>query len=206
MGNILPPGRVYADNKEALWLNQLRDYCMSLSPVAGPGVLIDHTTRGTSFRIPPKGPSEGGSRVKQFVLKRVKGDYLECLPYTTGLPVPSSDEENPTFVKVMKPPELQKSLFNGNTYENWLYDVIDVTPSGESFVFEGIRRHATNGKKKEIQQVVPHYRLDWALYAVDNVDGLTGEITWIDLNVDGRAFSNTLFRVPEDGTFGAPDE
>jgi len=134
----------------------------------------------------------------------VHGDFLKCLPYETGLPIPGDDYDVTKIVLVAKPPELQASLFHTKTIDGWLYDVFDVTPPGDDLVWKGIRRHATNGIKKEIQQIIPKYRIDWLIYGIDSVDGLVG-IEWIDLNVDGRAFAKTLERVEEDGTFGMPE-
>lgn len=206
MARMRPPNRVSGSSPQANWLNQLLEYCVSLSPQPSPGMLTDHTVRGVSRRARAQAVTAGtdGSRTKQFLLKEVKGDYLKCLPYETGLAIPGDDYDPEDIVLIGKPPELQKSLFHGQTVDGWLYDVLDVTPPGGTLVWEGIRRHATNGLKKEIQQVIPKYRIDWLIYATDNVDGLTG-IEWLDINVDGRAFAKTLERVDEDGIFGAPD-
>ncbi len=216
MARNYPPGRVSGSSPEANWLNQLLEYVTSLQPLPSPGVLTDHTIRGVSRRIRESGGSGSTqSNTKQFVLKFVRADYIECLPYTTGETVPSSFDPA-SLVLIAKPAELRKNQFHTLTVDGISYDVITTTPQ------DGIRRHATrvSDGAKEIQEVIPHYYQNRLIYATSGIEGGTGvydkrldltpgqsdptkwlEIEWLEDNRGGRAFAATDVVIPEDGDF-----
>lgn len=216
-----PPPELLPAGKNArlfAYLNALLRWGKQYQIRSGPGYAVEHTPNGFTLALKPTRGGSSRVRVQRFCLKGVpvQGDYLKCLPWVQGFPIPGQDfvafpedgYDVAELVFVDKVPELQKTLFHGKTVDGWLYDVIDVTPPVDdpldAIIFGGIRRHATNGIKKEIQQVIPKYRLDWPIYAITGIEGASSGNAWLELN-QGRAFAKTLERVEEDGTFGTQE-
>lgn len=200
MARSRPPNRVSGTSSQAIWLNQLLEYCTSLDPQESPGLLTDHTTRGVSRRPRPQEPgARGGST--QFVLKAVKEDYYLCLPWDSSQSIPADVAlDSTSLVKVAKPFELRVADWDEFTVEGWTYHIVVTSP------YQGIRRHAIreSDDKLEIQEVVPHYLNDCLIYA-DEPTGGTGAIdeanapiTWSDTNRAGRIFCKTTVRITED--------
>jgi len=207
-----PPEELTATGRNArlfAWLNRLLRYTKQNQILSGVGYTRNHTPNGFTLALEPT--RGGSSGTKQFIVKGVRNDYLQCLPYTSAadansITIPADvalDPPDASLIKIAKPPELRAYDFDGLTWDGWSYVVVVTSP------FLGIRRHATrvSDGKKEIQEVVPHYLKNWVIYADQPVGGTNAydaddnPIAWMDTNRAGRIFCKTTARITEDADF-----
>lgn len=150
---------------EASKLNELRDAVRSLLPFAQP-----------ARQVAASGKEEV-SEIAQMQIVGVAGDYLQCRKYS------GTSASGPT-VSVAKPYLLRKTPFNG------------ASRNGISYSYTSdVSRTASLSGETETQVVVPSYVVGDIIYAIKGVVGgvgvtlTAGTISWLDLNVDGRAWA-----------------
>jgi hypothetical protein len=159
--------------------NKIIDYIREISPVAGRGVIVSRTANGTLLHA--DAAAEAGSKVQQFKLKEVFGDYIRCHSW-------DGTTEGQPDVFIAKPFRLRRDPFDQQTI------VFDDYTASFSYTNNTKRTSTIDGVAEE-QVVVPHYKPDLdIIYAID-CDGLAittnddEPISMIDLNLDGRAWA-----------------
>jgi hypothetical protein len=162
------------------WLNQLRDAVNELRPVQAPGILLSATRIGVARQS--VGGEEGAptpGTVNQFKVQEVLDDTLRCRTWL-GTALGTTD------ITIAKPYKLRRTPFDAQTV------VIDA----DSILYtyqSGTRRTATvvGTTSTEKQVIVPRYLVGDIIYAceVEDTINVTGTVTQIDLNVDGRAWA-----------------
>lgn len=191
----LPPD---GTDSEALFARAVRDKTHGLPGRINSSstVKVSKTSRGITFHAkPPKG---GGAGVRQLTLIAVFGDYLKCVP------VGSSPTSSPIYVA--KPLKLRTSITS---------EVLDGTTVTYSITSNTTRTASFQGIDPgtglpttitENQVYVPRYLPQAGAYKGDVIivqaispvldsdgsavqDGSGNNISWLDLNVDGRAWS-----------------
>jgi len=124
-------------------------------------------------------PTGSTSKVQQFVVNSVYGDYLSCYPYN-GLQINTT-----AVILVAKPYLLRQTPFNGSSR------------NGVSYTYtSAIQRTATDGSTDETHVITPSYVTNDIIYAIRNIVGKTATynsqldiIEWLDMNVDGRSWA-----------------
>jgi len=151
---------------------------------------VRHINRNLPHAGPPRqvvGAAVAGGRmtVRRFQVRQVKGDYLVCR--TLDVSNNAGDDD----IKVAKPYLLRRTPFDGETRNG-----ISYTYSSDT------EREADDGDDTEDQVVVPSYvehgddETGDEIYAIRAPTGGTGvvdsennAVSWLDLNVDGRAWA-----------------
>lgn len=113
--------------------------------------------------------------LRQMVVKIDEGDYLTCRS------LDACDVEGSQDINVLKPWTLRKSPFDGKTI------------NGITYVYsQNYQRTATTNDYEEIQYITSEYWVDCVIYAAKMSIGVEVETdeyaSWIDVNVDGRAW------------------
>lgn len=170
------------------------------------GALVTTTPWGTFItpRVTARGATES-SQFKQFRVKAVKPDYLECNEYIISLVNGNFQVTiSTTLVLVARPWKLQTTRWNNQTLFTPLRNV-RFTYDLAGFP-DGTRRLANSGGSSgitETQIIVPQYapQIGTAFHgdriiAMENPPGGTGvkdasniEVTWVDMNCDGRVWA-----------------
>jgi hypothetical protein len=158
------------------WLNWLRAYCISLTPVQSSSVRTAHTAKGVSRESAVRAAG-GGASVDEYTLVSVNADDLTCTD--------SNDNE----VTIRKPYLLRRTPFEGQsvsyTIENW---PSASTTAVASYTFQSNTfRTATISGATEKQCIIPRYRPGVLIYATTLPDG-----TLLDINADARAWSRAF--------------
>jgi hypothetical protein len=162
------------------WLNKLRSFAKSSQIQPGSGYRVERTTAGTTIRV-GKPTMGGGGNAKLFKVVAILEDTLTCHAIASGVPVTT------TSFTIAKPPELALSA--------WKDLSISYTVAGKSFSvtytqtdMNGAQtRSAAGNNLVETQMIVPYYRVGSFIYAIQCPNAAT---SWIDLNVDARAWAN----------------
>lgn len=146
-------------------------------------------------------PDKREFRLGHYRILEERDDYLLCTGYDPNAKWPFSEVTPSAFktgvlMKVAKPPELQRTSFDGQTVTVGGVDYT-YTYSDDEF---GVRKAQwTNGSgtQREVQRIDLPYRVGDLLIAVEirknsAVDGMEvadeagARLTWIDLNASGR--------------------
>jgi len=191
------------------YLRELESFCQQNQVVSGVGYRLTVRPTGTTLAIDPAGHGRAvehpGSTVQQMIVKDIKSDWIECLRYNedTGAdPNPSTEAD---YIKIALPYRLRRTPFDGLTIDGFTYAYLDPNPYH--------RRHVTFGAYHEIQVIVPKYRPGDLIYTTNHplggttvLDRITDPLlpqglTWLDLNVDGRAWAQTFERIAQDAGF-----
>ena len=189
MKRIRTPPRLTANNKGAVWLNQLRDCVESSNIVDGVGTRVVETTRGTSINVitgAGTGPAGDGT-LQRGLLNSVEADHYVL-----------DNVGSSGTVVVAKPYELQKTPFDGNT-------IAYVDENGSSYnasyayttgaaTLRAVKRTVTVASYVETQTIVPIYKpgFHYVFYGtVANGTGVAAAPDFIDVNADGRAWAKS---------------
>jgi hypothetical protein len=124
---------------------------------------------------------DSGGGCFRFKLKSVQADYLTCRTW-------DGTTEGSTDIYIAKPPKLRHVASESLVGTTWTY-----TYSAETGYEDG-KRSASDGTNTEKQVVIPVYVIGDEIFAStpDNGTDVTvsaTELTYLDLNVDGRAWA-----------------
>lgn len=138
----------------------------------GPVSFINQHLNGVNqARSQAQAPINAG-RVKRFRVKSIQGDYITCRTW-------DGTTEGANDVLIAKPYQLRNSITSRNSIS---YSYTNTT-----------ERVANDGTDTETQVVVPSYVVDDEIFAIGKaptgVDDGTDPITWLDLNLDARAWA-----------------
>jgi hypothetical protein len=174
------PNPVTPNGFLASWLNRFRAAATANRLLSGPGYKVRETAQGTTLDI-EKGA--GGSKIQTFKYKSMQGDYLVCRSW-------DGTTEGASDVYVGKATKLRHSItsetIDGTAYAYSAYSLTAQT-----------RVSTPAGGAAENQIVVPRYLANDIIYAMAGRTFLaavgtppnTTQITLMDLNIDGRAWS-----------------
>lgn len=162
---------------ESLKARKLNEPVDAINRISG-GVRPPRQRMGGSRPVNP----ESLSKVQQFKVVSVQGDYLVCNPYDS-----LAAATNQT-VLVAKPYLLRQTPFDGSSRDGVTYTYTD-----------GTQRSADDGSETETQLITPSYVSGDIIYAIRNISGKTDTydtlsliIEWLDLNVDGRSWAEQV--------------
>jgi hypothetical protein len=144
--------------------------------------MVEAVNHGRQVAPPPKQviPAPTG-RPQQFVITGVDGDYVTAHTLRDG-------HEGAQTIYIAKPYLLRRTPFDG------------LSRSGITYTYSShVTRQADDGSSTEDQVVVPGYVAGDVIYAVRPIGGTgvtrpdgsggTYDVTWLDLNCDGRAWA-----------------
>lgn len=149
--------------------------------------VVDAVNRLTLGVAPPRQKASdsklsAGAPVR-YQIAEIHGDYLMCRRLSGNV---AAGE----LIAIAKSPKLRRTPFDGETEND-----IEYTYTTD------IKRTADDGSGTEEQVVVPAYyagdeilavNIDTGITDADGEEGVTGTlITWLDLNIDGRAWAKS---------------
>jgi len=203
-----PPSLSARDSALMSYLCELQAFAVQNQLVQGVGYRLKVTPHGTTqlFDLAASGMRNGtGSTAAQMIVKVIKSDWIECLRYNEDTGEDPSPSTATDYIKIALPYRLRKTPFDGMTIDGFTYTYLDPNPYH--------RRHVTFGVYHEIQVIVPKYRPGDLIYTTNHplggttvLDRITDPLlpqglTWLDLNVDGRAWAQTFERIAQDAGF-----
>jgi len=169
-------------------INEVIAYMKSLRTAKVDGQANKHTALGTIKIVPTSGKTvETASTIQRFQIVNFQNSYLNCVKTNTdGTPISG------TLFTVMVPYLLRSSTGLPSNY-------VDGTVDWDPVTQKRTLQITISAKKYEVEQALqPIYDVDDYIFASNNFSGgteatdpSTGEHSWIDLNVDGRAWHYT---------------
>ncbi len=179
-------------------INRLSAEVYALRPAPAPGILTNRTNSGVSRRptLVPK-QTTAGATVVQFEVKEMFEDYFTAYRYTSTA---RGAVEN-----IAKPVKLRKSPWAGGGLIPIVLEDGTSTPPTGTVAYQYLTstyRVATitvgTAITTENQVIIPQYRIGDIIYAIEPENGtlvddpFLEDVTWLDLNVDGRAWSKVV--------------
>lgn len=175
------------------WLLRTFNRCLrERTPLPSHNMELVHTSTGFFYR--PKSKGGGGKSsdpptVKQFSFVRMGNDIIVCRPLSDTGVVTATD------TAIAKPFRLRRTPFD------------NVGIGGLTYVYiNGNQRKVTAFDRVERQNITPAYMAGDIIFAVNEVEGFgddghpyqvqgetaidDGRVEWLDLNLDGRAWSS----------------
>ena len=170
-----PPSGV---SREASWFRKLLSACVANRIVSGVRYKVRRTTKGTALEIDF---GAGGVSVSRYRFKSMSADYMICHTW-------NGTTEGTEDVKIAKSSKLRFSITDETV------DGLAITYS--SYSTSAQTRIATATGITETQIIVPRFLVDDIIFVVTTSTGVFKdvppvEITLLDLNIDGRAWSAT---------------
>jgi hypothetical protein len=197
---MIPPGRIAETGPfKSVWrrINEIRDFCVAISPVEGNGVRVRETSYGSIISTEKQKSVAGGTTISQYRVEGIYDDYLTCKKYSSG-------SVSGSVMKIAKPWDLQKTPWHGYTLV-FAHEVtgtqITLTFNYNNGYWRTVSRKigASTSIVTEDQVIIPRYVIGKSvIYASDVEETLTiadttaGEVTKIDLNVSGRAWTRII--------------
>lgn len=183
MSNSLPK-YVKDDNGFTHAWNRLLDWARASELKSSTDILVNRTSHGTSLTLAnqPSSTTATTNTITQFKVVSDGGDYIMASPWngsTTG-----------SAVKVAKPAKLRTSI-TAETI-NGVSTTYTYTASLSGSVTQSYYRTAAFSSLLEYQQVIPFYLPNDIIYAAPfstSSPTTLSSVTFIDLNADGRAWS-----------------
>lgn len=172
------------------WLNQLLAYAESLRPVQSLNTLTSHTAIGTVRQGLGESAPEPGNVLMVKVVENL-GDYVTAYEYDAA-----SDTTTGSLLKIAKPWRLRRTTWDGTTYRFTFNGVsYDLLYTYTATDYRSARDVSSGTVER--QAVIPVYKADNILFATEPTNGTgvfvtegntTSELTWLDLNIDARAW------------------
>lgn len=215
------PPQITGTGKGWTFLRQLRDFVLANRLINGADYAVEqHGTRGISLKF-KKGTGGGGDggMVKRYRFKARGQDPRSGVPYATQHKADwivcrewDGTTEGGEDVKIALPYQLRRSPWDGMTIaiaKEFPTASVDVTYTYQSNSY----RKAVNGTLTEYQEIVPRYRLNDEIYAMESENGtgvsyptvdpdnpadflrdelgaiILTDVDLQDLNADGRAWA-----------------
>lgn len=176
------PAILVSATRKASWLNRIRAFCKSLTPLPSASITFRRTPDGTIYEVKQVAAPGSGATVKQFKITSIaNSDYLVCRTWD-GTTLGDAD------VNVAKPYTLRQGPFHGKTLNGIAYSYL--TSQRRSLT------HATLASATSEEVVTPPYAVDDQILAVEPKGGPTGgyvtsslaAATWEDTNSLGRVW------------------
>ena len=125
----------------------------------------------------------GGGKVEQFRFKTMQDDTITCVRW-------DGTNEGETVI-IAKPYLLRRTPFDGKI-KTFVTERLPASLTVTYAYSSPTKRTATIGNgSQEVQFIIPRYVLDDVIYAAP-CDGLNlGEVRYLDLNADGRAWAES---------------
>ena len=171
---------------EAVWMRRMHDFVSSLKLLPGVGYRIRQTPRGVILEMgqSPGGPNTSRAldvRTFQVTSADVSGDCIACLLFD-----PVTESTSGSAVRVALPWLMQ----SWNTVKTVpIFGEVDYT-----YTLSAQKRVASwsSGANIEVQLITEPYAVGDVITAVSATTGVvysSADVTWLDLNVDGRAWA-----------------
>lgn len=188
---IRPPKRLIGNGALEQWLNQLLRFVESRQVISSPSNSVEESSRGISLRSKGGGGSSSPISIQAYHFKQSFGDYFLTQEGTS----------------IAKCPRLRNSIGQQTIYGTIVNFFYPHNVANDNLY--GLYRIASvpNVGTTENEGVTPQFLVNDLIYAIQMTTGVVSEsadtsqpvgtpIGWLDLNLDGRAwtrFSNPAF-------------